>query len=366
MNLDSFKATVVATATKVALPEGGARVESVTASELVSRAGQRSAAEPGSAPLHTDDPPPSESATSFTTDITPSGIEVFYQSEPKRLYKVRRAHKATENVFGFQSHQWEYVPEVPSVTTVLGILNKPQLVWWGMQRGVEGVIDLFAKGVLATAFDWDIDQERIVVGNDFATEAMIVDALKEHKLTVNHRLEKASERGVNVHDALEAWAATGAMPRPSEFPESERPYVEGLLKFLTDVDPTPIRQEVMVGSVEHGFAGRFDLVMGVTGVREYTSRCYPKRADKRETLHLSTTPTILADLKTSRGTYATHHLQLAAYELAAVEGGYPATDAQAVIHVTDTGKYELVFSKATPDQFLAIRRAYAALEELNV
>jgi len=296
-------------------------------------------------------------ATSFTTDITPNGIEVYYQSEPKRLYKVR--HQSFKG-------SWDKVPEVPSVTTVLGILNKPQLVWWGMQRGVEGVIDLFAKGVLATAFDWDIDQERIVVGNDFATEAMIVDALKEHKLTVNHRLEKASERGVNVHDALEAWAATGVMPRPAEFPENERPYVEGLLKFLTDVDPTPIRQEVMVGSVEHGFAGRFDLVMGVTGVREYTSRCYPKRADKRETLHLSTTPTILADLKTSRGTYATHHLQLAAYELAAVEGGYPATDAQAVIHVTDTGKYELVFSRATPNQFLAIRRAYAALEELNV
>ena len=313
---------------------------SVSAEPPTDKGGERANISPAGGERETSG---GDSAPVISYNVTPSGIKVAYQSEPKRTY-------------------WVNETEVPSVTTVLGILNKPQLVWWGMQRGVEGVIDLFAKGVLATAFDWDIDQEVLCVdGQGSASVEQIVDALKEHKLTVNHRLEKASERGVNVHDALEAWAATGAMPRPAEFPETERPYVEGLLKFLADVDPTPIRQEVMVGSVEHGFAGRFDLVMEAQS-KEYTSRCYPKRANKREMLQQGM---FLCDLKTSRGTYASHHLQLAAYELAAVEGGYPATDAQAVIHVTDTGKYEFVFSKATSDQFLAIRRAYQALEELD-
>lgn len=368
MNLDSFLggktatvagATEVATATKTALPDGEEVAGVATGAKTLPRVDREQGYPDSSSESAVDVAP-----ATFTTDITPSGIEVFYQSEPKRLYKVREAIWQAGLRTARQPVQSEWI-EVPSVTTVLGILNKPQLVWWGMQRGVEGVVDLFAKGVLATVFDWDVDQEVICLdGQGRATVDQIVDALKEHKLTVNHRLEKASERGVNVHDALEAWASTGAMPRPDEFPESERGYVQGLVKFIEDVNPTPIRQEVMVGSVEHLFAGRFDLVMETSSDREYTSRCYPKRTDKRDLLIHPTV--ILADLKTSKGVYATHHLQLAAYELAAVECGYPATDAQAVFHVTESGKYELVFSKATPDQFLAIRRAYQALEELGL
>lgn len=277
------------------------------------------------------------------SDTTPNGIVVEYEAKPKRLYRVNGV-------------------EVPSVTTVLGILNKPQLVWWGMQKGVQGVIDLYDLGVLSSSFDWDTDRERLTFEEGYADEARIVEALKEHKLTVNHRLNEAAGRGVNVHDALEQWARFGTMPKPDEFPETERGYVQGLVKFLEDVDPTPVKCEVMVGSAVHGFAGRFDLVLQTNRSVEYTSRCYPKRADKRDTLGPQI---LLADLKTSKGVYTSHQLQLAAYELAAVEGGYPATDAQAVIHVTADGKYELVFSQATADQFLAIRKAYDALKELS-
>jgi hypothetical protein len=35
--------------------------------------------------------------------------------------------------------------DVPSVTTALGILEKPALPWWGMKVGVEGVLELRRK-----------------------------------------------------------------------------------------------------------------------------------------------------------------------------------------------------------------------------
>jgi hypothetical protein len=336
VNLDSFMA--------VKSVPGSAEPQQTSEGESP----QARPAQPGSGPVGTvvttptGVPAPSE----ISRDTTPNGIVIEYESRPKRMYRVNGV-------------------EVPSVTTVLGILNKPQLVWWGMQRGVEGVIDLFDIGALTTYFDWTVDKERLGIaeGEDTlpANEKAVVDLLKQHKLTVNHRLDKASERGVNVHDALESWAGTGRLPNPAEFPETEQGYVRALVKFLEDVDPTPVRCEVLVGSVEHEFAGRFDLDIETKNDREFTSRCYPKQADKREIL----TPGLRRiDAKTSKGCYATHHLQLEGYEIGATEGGYRESDERRILRLDASGKYEFVKGLATGGQFLAIRRAYQALEEL--
>lgn len=279
-------------------------------------------------------------AVSPSVNITPSGIRVEYTPDP-RTY-------------------WVDGVEVPSVTTVLSVLSKEALAWWGQGRGVQGVLELVERGVINSSFDWDKDCERLCVNDDFATEETIVEVLKEHKLTVNHRLEQASERGVSVHDALEVWASTGLAPNPNDFEENEKPYVEGLVKFIEDVRPEVVGYEVMVGSAQHRYAGRFDLSFNVNTACEYTARCYPKRKDLREVFPAGS---VLGDLKTSKGVYDSHKLQLAAYELAAQECGYPATDRQAIIHVTAQGKYEVVFSDATPAQFLAVRNVYAALKE---
>lgn len=61
--------------------------------------------------------------------ITPSGTKLYYQTEPKRLYKVNGQI-------------------VPSVTEVLGVLDKPALVWWGQGIGVTGVQKLLDDGLL--------------------------------------------------------------------------------------------------------------------------------------------------------------------------------------------------------------------------
>ena len=73
-----------------------------------------------------------------TTVETDKGLTIYYQSEPERLYRVNGV-------------------EVPSVTTVLDILHKPALTWWGMKVGVEGWRTLVEKANDAAATgNWDL------------------------------------------------------------------------------------------------------------------------------------------------------------------------------------------------------------------
>jgi hypothetical protein len=276
-------------------------------------------------------------AYGVSTSLTPSGLEIYYQAGPKRLYKIRG-----ESPGNWRQEDWRVVP---SVSTVLDILEKGGLSWWGMKVGVEGVIELGRREKLA------LDE----------TADEIVALLTAEKLTVNHVRDKAADRGTNVHSALESWVETGITPNPDLFPESERGYVQGLVYFINDAHPTAIYSELMVGSAEHGFAGRFDLFANLDFSGEVVTKTYPKRTPLRETFQ----GTGLIDIKTSKSVYSSHHLQLAGYEGAMVEGGYPAPDWTAVLRLTDDGRYELVRGVATFDDFLAIKGAYDALKGIK-
>jgi hypothetical protein len=96
-----------------------------------------------------------------------------------------------------------------------------------------------------------------------STTVESVAILVEEKLTVNHMRDKAGDRGVAVHDAFEELGEDGHLARPTHYPEEEQGYVSGLWSFLNDVCPEPLAAEVMVGSVEHGFAGRYDIRLRV-------------------------------------------------------------------------------------------------------
>lgn len=300
--------------------------------------------------------PGGDSATVYR-DTTPSGIVVEYSpgdgtKENPRWYKVNGE-------------------EVPSVTTVLDVLRKDGLSWWGMKVGVEGVLELFYRGRLTTVLNWkDGEQAPHIVEKDGvtneATSATIVSALTSEKLTVNHALNRAGDRGTNVHSALEAWASSKGefFPTPQNFPDEERPYVEGLLKFIDDCDGAviPVAHEVMVGSAEHGFAGRFDLIVEIRETRQFVRKMY-KRKDSL--LWAPKPGRWRLDLKTSSGVYDSYHLQLAGYEGASIEGGYPPCRGGAILRVDKAGHYELVPSDATFDQFLAVKSAYDALKGLK-
>lgn len=293
---------------------------------------------------------------------TPSGIEVLYQAEPKRLYKVRRPYSKGNAVVVVYPGEWL---EVPSVTTVLDVLNKAGLPWWGQGIGVEGVQKLHNLGLLRTAYMPNgnavltIEQEGqwVVAGKE-----LIVDLLTRTKLTVNHIRDDAGTRGNNVHTALEQWAEDGILPDPSLYPPEEQGYVQGLLQFLEHVQPEVVGSEVMVGSLEHGFAGRYDLDFKLDEERTVVFHRTPKRGPQWATLP----PGLYkADLKTSSGVYFSHFKQLAGYEIAAVECGHPATDGQGVIHVNADGTYEFVRSIAVADDFLTTLAEWRSQEAMK-
>ena len=279
-----------------------------------------------------------------TTVTTPAGIEVRYTSAPKRMYEVRPTTRWTVG-------DWR---EVPSVTTVLGCLDKPALPWWGQRIGVEGVMELVRRDVLYAHYG-DAEPYLGVRRGWYpepATSDEVVALLTEHQLSTNHVRDKAGARGVAVHDAFETWATTGTRPDPSIFPEEERGYVVGLLAFLDDVNPEPLAAEVMVGSVQHGFAGRYDIRLRVPEECQVVFHRTPKKGPQYATLKPGV---YLGDLKTSKGVYQeSHGRQLEAYEAASVECGYEPTEARGILHVGADGTYEFVRSKCIFDDFLHV------------
>jgi hypothetical protein len=237
-----------------------------------------------------------------------------------------------------------------------------------MQVGIAGVIDLYNETHLVQGETGDSKYKLAIPdappGESWpvATVENVTALLTKHRKTVNHTLTAAGDRGTSVHDAFETWCKTGVIPHPEIYPETEKGYVTGLVKFLHDFGPAwDIQAEIMVGSLQHLYAGRYDMRCRWGGGPMVT-KTYPVKADKIEELPGGN---LMLDLKTSSGVYLSHALQLEAYELASIECGYDPTDYRYVLHVTRDGKYELVRSKATPDDFLAVRACYQALENLK-
>lgn len=301
------------------------------------------------------------------TNTVPAGYTIDYFTEPRRKYMIGMADGN-----GVEDPMQEAV----SVTTVLGCLDKPALPWWGMKIGVEGVLELVKRGVLSPATHPVENFTTLAAPTDQGLNMLvgvddIVRLLTQEKLTTNHARDKAAVRGVNAHDAFEAWCAIGQIPDPEKYPEEERGYVRGLLAFINDTrgNFVPDSQEVIVGSMKHLFAGRYDLRAHTTGEMTLVTSAYTTSGDirKRGPKYV-TVPAdikILGDLKTSKGIYGSHLLQLEGYEGASVECGYEPTDARAVIHVTKDGLYEFKRARATYDDFLAILRTYHALARVE-
>lgn len=280
--------------------------------------------------------------TTIAETTTPSGIKVEYGVEPKRHYLVNGI-------------------EVPSVTAVLDVLSKDGLQWWGMKVGVAGVLELAKMAVLVPS-DFMLSQLDGTNTDAWGVEE-IVEALSRERLTVNHVRDKAGDRGQAVHDAFELWATAQTPIDLSLFPEEQLGYAKGLKQFLDDVKPRAIASEVMVGSVEYGFAGRYDIRFEIHEECQVVYKNTPKRGAHYATLK----PGIyLGDLKTSKGIYhLKHDRQLEAYELASVECGYEPTDARGVIHVSADGTYEFSRSTATAEDFLAVLEVWKSDQSMK-
>ncbi len=340
---------------------------------------------------------PGQRPAPHSRDITPSGIEIEYFFKPRRYYEIRE-HIDPDDAFmprtlgAAMDEQGRYLGpwrEVPSVSTITDVFPSDALTYWGMRVGMEATLELYEQGALFAAKLTDGERVlaydgRLLGGEPGLQRAGLkaVEAFaKKFRLRTNDRKDSAAERGQGVHDALEGWAkewaTTGELPDPSFFPPEQAGYVEGLRMFLVDLekaDPEVIATERMVGSVKHGFAGRFDLEIRTRKPAELAYRWTPKRGPKYRTVEPSL---IVPDLKTSAFVYDKHFAQAEGYEIGRVECGYEPSDERAVIHVHpgdpehdkhfDTPYYEFVPSpkpEKSAKAFLAALDFYNALEEL--
>lgn len=223
---------------------------------------------------------------------------------------------------------------VPSVTQILDRVSpKPALTWWGMRVGLSAVIRLLQledrplSAMVLQTYDADdhlsgnpVNGEYVVRGKGARAkkktplEALVI----EHKLDTNNIRDTKANLGTLVHDAIETVGLTEQMPKLSDFAPEARGYLRAFAGFWLDQDPEMLEQEVIVASAEKKYAGRFDLVAGLSG-----DRC-------------------LVDFKTSGGLYPEYSEQLELYELAyeEMEIGDPF-DRKVLVHLKPDGGYEV-------------------------
>ena len=199
--------------------------------------------------------------------------------------------------------------KVQGVTTVLSkSIPKPALIAWAANESAKFAVN-----------QWD----------ELAT-LPIVDRLERIKKEWRGVRDRAALRGTEVHNLAEKVVHGEEV----EVPDHLAGHLEAYIQFLDDFQVVPVLVEKAVFSRSYKYAGTFDLVADINGVRW------------------------LLDIKTNAsGVYAETALQLAAYRFADFyieddlsEHAMPEVERTGVIHVTASG-YELVPVIANRDEF---------------
>ena len=170
--------------------------------------------------------------------------------------------------------------KLPSVTTILGIVDKPALVPWANAQGREAVEEELAPRV-----------------GDTLTRPMLDHALEQAKARPWRAKKEAADFGSETHRIIEGLLVGTAPHIPSRQSQAIRNFQawQNLNNITLELT------EVSVYSVEHGYAGTFDAMGWIDGLP------------------------VVCDWKTSKGLYMETALQLAAYAHAFEElGGAPA------------------------------------------
>lgn len=205
---------------------------------------------------------------------------------------------------------------VPGVTTILNVLAKPAIAKWAASQVAEYVAD--HRDAIDHLYD--------------AGRGPMVAALKE---TPWQRTREAQQRGTTFHDFAERLANGEEVDVPAD----QEPLVESALAFLEDYAITPTLVEQTVGSREHRYGGRVDLVANDA----------------------------IWDWKSGKRIYPSTAMQLNAYAFAefvgenGVEAPLPTIEAAYGVHIREDG-YDVIPLKFGPDvfaEFLTIRETYS-------
>ncbi len=213
-----------------------------------------------------------------------------------------------------------------SVTSALSILDKPALRRWQGNEDATAVLGLERDGEL----------------RGVPTDKAIYVA-RERGYGAEALRDKGGARGTAVHEALRLWCSEQKIPNLSDYPDEVRGYVQAMCDFLVVEQPEPLIVERIVGSPQHGFAGRLDLIAGLD-----KARC-------------------LIDAKTAKNAfmYPENHAQLGGYSLTFPECGIDPVDKMLILSLAEDGSWRLDEGLGTPDDFLSILNAHRRVSALK-
>ena len=193
---------------------------------------------------------------------------------------------------------------LPSVTSIIGILDKPQLTRWKMREVAKAAI----------AIPGPQGEEPVERFADRAIEAAM------------SQVGEAADLGSRIHAAIENLMRGGA-EEPSE---ELQPYVKPVLEWMRQVGVKVTHSEIVLVNAVHGFAGRVDALFtwgdafGKMGILDFKTK-KTKEGEKVEA-------------------YDEHALQLAAYAAThyGAEHLQHVVAANLFISSTEPGRLEVV------------------------
>lgn len=187
------------------------------------------------------------------------------------------------------------------VTTALGIIDKPQLMYWSANMAVEHIQ---SKWHPDKAYD----------------EVYIQECLRDAKKAHTVKKLKAADIGTIAHNWIESWCNGTILPDPTN--REVLNAVTAFKKFIKEHDYKPIVAERPVFSRKYNYAGTLD------GVAWYEGKL------------------VISDNKTSSGIYESMFAQMGGYDVALTEE-YPNLPIQGhlIINCTKEGDLNTSYSE---------------------
>lgn len=189
----------------------------------------------------------------------------------------------------------------PSVTNIIGCIDKPQLLGWAKKMG--GLRAISQHQIISNRLDTIIEAGHSIPTDDTELHTLIKQVKKEAKTRPDHPLrgladvydlmffgpdaqrDAAADVGTLVHAVAESLSSDSDLP---DFSDVEQPYVDSFLEFITEWDPDFEHVEATVFNCAEGYAGTADFIANIGGLR------------------------VVGDYKSGKGVYDDAALQLAA------------------------------------------------------
>lgn len=145
-----------------------------------------------------------------------------------------------------------------SVTSIIGVLDKPALLWWAAEQSALAAIHQVRTWQAMLA-----DEDGRCDHLD-ATRCQPLKWLRDARLRPVAGRRSATELGEAVHAAIEEYVVTGRRP---DVDDEVRPYLEQFDRWAQRFAPVYEAAELTVYHPDYGYAGTLDAIAVVGGVR---------------------------------------------------------------------------------------------------